>query len=137
MITLVDRLSGHGTVIVLPGGYSTEIVISTLSAWTGTMPVGELRSLTWDRGSEMAGWEFLTQNWGLPVYFCDPHSPWQRPVNENFNRQVRWWFPKGTCLKNVTQQQADQACKILNNQARRARHGMTAQHVYDLTCNDR
>ena len=136
MITLVDRLSGHGSTIVLGHGYTTEIVVRELSEWISGLDASRVKSLTWDRGSEMAGWEFLTQNWGVPVYFCDPHSPWQRPVNENFNRQLRYWFPKGTCLKTVTQKQADRACHILNNQPRRARHGATAQHVYDQSCTD-
>ena len=66
----------------------------------------------------MAGWETLRDGWNLPVYFCDPHSPWQRPNNENSNRQRRFWFPKGTDLARCTQAEFDNACNVVNGQPR-------------------
>jgi transposase, IS30 family len=134
MITLADRKTGYGETIVLPTGYSADNVINALSEWVSTKNDVCLRSLTWDRGSEMAHWSALTMQWALPIYFCDPHSPWQRPVNENFNRQLRWWFPKGTDLTHITQTQADRARHILNHQPRRAHHGQTAHHRYTQSC---
>jgi transposase, IS30 family len=137
MITLVDRQSGYAETIVLPNGYTAEKVVNALSEWASTKNNAYLRSLTWDRGSEMAHWPALKMQWALPIYFCDPHSPWQRPVNENFNRQLRWWFPKGTNLNTITQQQADEACNILNHQPRRTHHGQTAHHRYTQSCTHR
>ena len=136
MITLVERLSGKAHTIVLPDGYTAEIVATKLSDWVESNPQAHIRTLTWDRGSEMAQWYTLTAQWNLPVYFCAPHSPWQRPVNENFNRQLRWWFPKGTPLNTITQAQADHACSILNNQPRRLHAGKSANERYDQSCTD-
>ncbi len=136
MITLVERLSGKAETMVLPDGYTADIVAAKLSDWIESKPQAHIRTLTWDRGSEMAHWDTLTTQWALPVYFCDPHSPWQRPVNENFNRQLRWWFPKGTPLNNITQEQADRACTILNNQPRRLHAGKSASQRYDQSCTD-
>jgi transposase, IS30 family len=129
-ITLVDRATGHGNVIALPHGYHADTVAEALSKWASTMHTDMLRTLTWDRGSEMASWQALETQWGVPVFFCDPHSPWQRPVNENFNRQLRWWFPKGTDLSIITQNQADHACNILNSQPRRKNNGQSAEACY-------
>ena len=60
------------------------------------------RSITWDRGSEMANWKQILLELDAPVYFCDPHSPWQRGSNENTNRLLRFWFEKGTDLSGYT-----------------------------------
>ena len=94
---------------------------------------------TWDRGTEMAHWEVLTNGWGLPVFFCDPHSPWQRPKNENSNRQLRFWFPKGTDLRDYSQDDYDHACGVLNAQPRR-QYGLQSageRYAEALACTDR
>ena len=102
-LTLVERSSGFQIVYALPNGYHADLVIATLVHWVQTTPAEMCAALTWDRGSEMAHWEVLTNGWGLPVFFCDAHSPWQRPKNENSNRQLRFWFPKGTDLRTFSQ----------------------------------
>ena len=118
-LTLVERSSGFQIVYALPNGYHADLVIATLVHWVQTTPAEMCAALTWDRGSETAHWEVLTNGWGLPVFFCDAHSPWQRPKNENSNRQLRFWFPKGTDLRTFSQADYDQACAVLNSQPRR------------------
>lgn len=109
------------------------------AAWVEHTPAAMCRSLAWDRGSEMAGWETLKTGWNLPVYFCDPHSPWQRPKNENSNRQLRFWLPKGTDLAAYTHAEYDQAFAILNGQPRRQYDGQTAAErcAANQACADR
>ena len=138
-LTLVERSSGFQLVYALPYGYQADLVIATLVRWVQTIPAEMCESLTWDRGSEMAHWEVLTSGWGLPVYFCDPHAPWQRPKNENSNRQLRFWFPKGTDLRDYSQADYDQACAVLNAQPRR-QYGLQSageRYAASLACSDR
>ena len=137
-ITLVEMSSGFQIVYGLGKGYNAALVAEQLAAWVQATPAAMCRSLTWDRGSEMAGWEALRDGWGLPVYFCDPRSPWQRPKNENSNRQLRFWFPKGTDLSLHSQADFDRACRVLNGQPRRQYQGQTAYERYTLnqTCVD-
>ncbi len=138
-IKLVEMRSGFQIVYGLGIRYTAEAVVSSLDAWIEHTPAAMCRSLTWDRGSEMAGWETIRDGWNLPVYFCDPHSPWQRPNNENSNRQRRFWFPKGTDLARCTQAEFDNACNVVNGQPRRQYNGQTAaeRHAVNQPCTDR
>ncbi|MEZ5381610.1 MAG: IS30 family transposase [Microthrixaceae bacterium] len=138
-LTLVERSSGLQLVYALPNGYQSDLVVATLQRWVETTPAAMCASLTWDRGSEMAEWEWLTRGWGLAVFFCDPHAPWQRPMNENSNRQLRFWFPKGADLRAFSQADYDQACAVLNAQPRRM-HGLQSaaeRYAENLACVDR
>ena len=138
-LTLVERSTGLQLVYALPNGYQAELVIAALVRWVESTPAAMCQSLTWDRGSEMAHWEVLTGGWGLPVFFCDPHAPWQRPKNENSNRQLRFWFPKGTDLRSYSQAEYDHACAVLNSQPRR-QYGLQSageRYAEALACSDR
>ena len=98
IITLVERSTRYVLLGHLPDEHTAEAVGGVLSALVQTLP-GHLRgSLTWDQGAEMAGHKAFSISTGVPVYFCDPASPWQRGSNENTNGLLRQYFPKGTDL---------------------------------------
>ena len=82
------------------------------------LPAELAKTLTWDQGSEMARASAFELATGFKVYFCDPHSPWQRPTNENVNGLIREFFPKGTKFTEVTDEQVARAQWLLNNRPR-------------------
>jgi transposase, IS30 family len=97
--TLVDRASRYTILLYLPGRHTAEAVRDALIAAMSALPPRLRRSLTWDQGKEMALHTEVTAALGLPVYFCDKASPWQRPSNENTNGLLRQYFPKGSDLR--------------------------------------
>ena len=96
--TLVERSTRFTMLLHLPGRHSAEHVRDAMIATMPTLPVALRRSLTWDQGAEMAKHAEITVALDLPIYFCDPHSPWQRGSNENTNGLLRQYFPKATNL---------------------------------------
>ena len=82
-------------------------------------PANLLKSLTWDRGLEPAGHKKVTANTGIAVFFADPRSPWQRGTNENTNRLLRQYFPKGTRVADYTQADQDDIANKLNTRPRK------------------
>jgi transposase, IS30 family len=97
--TLVDRASRFTILLHLPGRHTAEAVRDALIAAMSVLPPRLRRSLTWDQGKEMALHAEVTAALGMPVYFCDKASPWQRPSNENTNGLLRQYFPKGSDLR--------------------------------------
>jgi transposase, IS30 family len=93
--TLVERTTRFVILVGLPGGKLSEHVAAQLAAAMAWLPQRLRASLTWDQGSEMASWRQFSLAAGCPVYFCDPHHPWQRGSNENTNGLLRQYFPKG------------------------------------------
>jgi IS30 family transposase len=133
LATLVDRKSRY-TVILKLAGKDASSVNSALVAEFNRMPVILKKSLTWDRGMELAKHEEFTKKTGVPVYFCDPQSPWQRGTNENTNRLLRQYFPKKTCLKQHTQQDLNAVAIQLNKRPRKTLGYNTPEKVilYDV-----
>ena len=96
--TLVERSTRFTILLHLPGRHDAQSVAEAMIREMSTLPEHLRRSITWDRGSELAAYEQIQLDLGAPVFFCDPHSPWQRGTNENTNRLLRFWLEKGTDL---------------------------------------
>ena len=102
-----------------PDGRDMKSVTAGLSREMNLLPGRLRRSLTWDRGMELADHKTVTRNTGLDVYFADPRSPWQRGTNENTNRLLRQYFPKGVSMKDLTQADLDAVAARLNSRPRK------------------
>ena len=116
--TLVERHSRFALLIKV-SSKDTEVVVATLSRHVRKLPATLRRSLTWDRGLEMAKHKAFTVATDVRVYFCDPQSPWQRGTNENTNLLLRQYFPRGTDLSAYSQAQLDQVALRLNQRPRK------------------
>ncbi|MFG2825757.1 IS30 family transposase [Kitasatospora sp. NPDC048365] len=116
--TLVERTTRY-TLLVQLDGRDTATVTAGVSAVMLTLPAHLRKTLTWDRGMELAAHKDVTAATGLAVYFADPQSPWQRGTNENTNRLLRQYFPKRTTMAGHTQQDLDRIAERLNRRPRR------------------
>ena len=130
MIWLTERATRFSLPVTMPDGYTAEAAFAGLVEGLEAIPAHLRRSLTFDQGPEWAHWRRLADHYDLDVWFCDPHSPWQRGQIENLNRQWRWWFPRGTDLRLITPTQAEHAAHIINNQRRRSLHYHTPTQLY-------
>jgi IS30 family transposase len=117
--TLVERSSRFVMLLHLPRDHGAEQVRDAMIATMHTLPEALRRSLTWDQGLELARHAEITFALDLPVYFCDPHSPWQRGSNENTNGLLRQYFPKGTNLSVHTRADLDLIAAELNARPRK------------------
>ncbi len=115
---MVERTTRF-TVLVALGGRDMHTVAHRLSQQMTQLPEQLRRSLTWDRGMELARHKIVTGRTGLDVYFADPASPWQRGTNENTNRLLRQYLPKGTRLDGVSQAGLDTIADRLNTRPRK------------------
>jgi IS30 family transposase len=127
--TLVERHSRYVLLARLPGR-DTASVVQALTRRIRTLPTNLKQSLTWDRGLELANHRQFTVATDVQVYFCDPHSPWQRGSNENTNGLLRQYFPKGKNLRELTQRQLDAIALKLNTRPRQTLNWHTPAQVF-------
>ena len=131
MATLVERTSGMLLLVHLNGKRDAATVRESVGSAMKVLPPHLRKSLTWDQGSEMAEYLQFQDETMIPVYFCDPHSPWQRGSNENTNGLIRQYFPKGTNLNlHGPERLAEVAAKI-NARPRESRSWEPAQTHFD------
>ena len=130
IVTLVERSTRYLMMIALPGDHKAETVAAAMADHIITLPAQLRRSITWDQGGEMADHVAFTVATNIPVYFCDPHSPWQRGTNENTNGLIRQYFPKGTDLSVHPQSELDRVTDELNGRPRETLGAMTPSEKF-------
>jgi transposase, IS30 family len=131
VVTLAERASRFAMIIALPRGRTADQVADALTRHITALPAALRRTLTWDCGKEMSRHADFTIATGLPVYFADPHSPWQRGTNENTNGLIRYYLPKGTDLSTCTQHHLDEIADQLNTRPRRTLSYQTPAEALD------
>ncbi|WP_457920257.1 IS30 family transposase [Mycolicibacterium austroafricanum] len=134
--TLVERTTGFVVLLHLPEDRTAATLAEAMSIKVPEIPEILRRSLTWDQGSEMALHTKITEATGLPIYFCDPHSPWQRGTNENTNGLLRQYFPKGTDLSFYGPGWLDQVAAELNARPRKRLGWRTPAEELDRLLSD-
>jgi IS30 family transposase len=129
--TLVERHSRFVMLVGLPENHRADVVAAALAAKITELPEHLRRSLAWDQGREMAQHAAFTIASGVPVYFCDPRSPWQRGSNENTNGLLRQYLPRKSPLRDRTQLELDAIADELNGRPRQTLGWMTPSQTLD------
>jgi len=117
--TLVERTTRYTMLVPMPGGKGAAAFAAAVTPVIAGLPASLRRSLTWDQGKEMALHKHIAVAADVKIYFCDPHSPWQRPGNENTNGLLRQYFPKGTDLSVHSPQHLQDVADKLNGRPRK------------------
>jgi transposase, IS30 family len=134
--TLVERASRFVMLLHLPDGHGADAVAAAMVETMSRLPQTLRQSLTWDQGHEMTSHAKIAEATGLDIYFCDPHSPWQRGTNENTNGLLRQYFPKSTDLSVYAPDYLDHVAAKLNRRPRKTLGWKTpAQALDDLLSN--
>ena len=135
LITLVERRSRFVLITRLADNHRTRTVTDALKSMVDSLPRAVYSTITRDQGAEMAGHAAFTLATDIKVYFADPHSPRQRPTNENTNGLIREYFPKGTDFNNVTDAQVQAVQDQLNRRPREVLNGQTPTEILDTIIN--
>ena len=130
--TLVERSTRYTMLLHLPNGHTAAEVQEAIIDKLAGLPHSLRLSLTWDQGSELAQHRKIASQLGLDVYFCDPHSPWQRGTNENTNGLLRQYMPKGTDLSPLTEADLDAIADELNERPRKTLNWHTPKQRLEL-----
>lgn len=130
--TLVERRSRFTMLVKVPGKDTTSVV-AALSTQVRQLPAALRRSLTWDRGMELAQHKQFTLATEVQVYFCDPQSPWQRGTNENTNRLLRQYLPHGTDFSRYSQAELDRIALRLNQRPRKTLGFQTSAAILEAS----
>jgi IS30 family transposase len=136
MLLYLPRMDGHGSGPrekngPALAGHGAEAVRDAIAREITSLPVQLRRSLTWDQGAEMSQHVQLKIDTGVAVYFCDPHSPWQRGTNENTNGLLRQYFPKGTDLSLHSADDLAAVASTLNGRPRKTLGWRTPAEAFD------
>ena len=136
LLVHLPRLEGYGEIAPVKngpalGGYGAVAMNAALSASLTKLPEQLRKTLTWDRGKELSAHAQLALETGTKVFFADPHSPWQRPTNENTNGLLRQYFPKGTDLSRWSAEDLEAVALTLNNRPRKSLNWKSPAEVFD------
>lgn len=129
--TLVERCTGFVMLLHLPEKHGADAVQDAMIETMSRLPLTLRRTLTWDQGQEMANHAAIAEATDLEIYFCDPHSPWQRATNENTNGLLRQYFPKGTDLSGYHHDYLEYVAMQLNSRPRKRLHWRTPAEALD------
>ena len=129
--TLVERSTRFTILLHLPERHDAETVAAAMIREMSQLPEHLRQSLTWDRGTELARYDKIQLELAMPVYFCDPHSPWQRGTNENTNRLLRHWLTKGTDLSRFSAADLRRIAASLNARPRPTLNMQTPAQALD------
>ncbi|MFI6955953.1 IS30 family transposase [Nocardia sp. NPDC050408] len=132
--TLVERTSRFTALVALPDGIKADQVTPHLTRYLLSLPAPMRRTLTWDRGREIAGHKTITEATSMPIYLCKPRSPWQRGTNENTNRLLRQYQPKNADLRRFSQADLDAIADELNNRPRKIHGYRSPAEIYAEHC---
>ena len=131
----MERRSRFALITRLADNHRTRTVTDALKSMIDSLPRAVYSTITWDQGAEMADHAAFTLATDIKVYFADPHSPWQRPTNENTNGLIREYFPKGTDFNSVTDAQVQAVQDQLNRRPREVLNGQTPTEILDTIIN--
>jgi IS30 family transposase len=129
--TLVERTSRFVVMVPLPDGHKAPAVRDALVAAVAALPDGAMRTLTWDQGTELAQHREIAAASGISIFFCEPHSPWQRGTNENTNGLIRQYFPKGTDLNKHSADRVAEVARELNERPRKTLAMRTPHEIFN------